>query len=203
MIKNLLVFLLAFCLGIFLVRAAGIFNTGPIENISTISGHLEPSKNARKVSQVSPKFIYPSEAEKRAPRFYISGADSDEEVKDLFLGFQKAVAANDKKAAAALMEYPLSVYFPDDPPEKKVNHIKDRKSFIRVFDRLFDKRLKAYISKLDYENDDDFIVLWSGIGLKTGTIWIGNYCYDSKCTNGRSYVKIRTIMGNSQIMDLH
>jgi hypothetical protein len=191
MIKNPLVFLLALCVGIFFVWAVG---TGPIASVRAIPGNPEAVDTAATDSQVSTKPLEPGTEEKGSPPFHVTGA-SDEQVKELYLEFQKAIAANDKEAAASLMNYPLQVSFPDDPPEKKVSSIKDRRSFIRVFDRIFDGRLKDFISRIDVENGNEFIIRWDGIGTNQGEFWIGVYCTDGRCKNPRRYVKIDRIYG--------
>ena len=201
MIKNPLIFLLALGSGIFLAGANGSFK-GPIDGISTIPSHPQTIDTSVADLQVPPEPLKLGTEEKDPPRFHLAGANSDEEVKELYRKFQKAVATNDKNAAALLMNYPLQVNFPGDPIAKKPSWIKDRKSFIRVFDRLFDKRLKDFISNLDLENGDDFIIRYDGIGTGRGEIWIGVYCYDSQCKNPQTYVKIRTIYANSYLMGL-
>lgn len=190
MIKNLIVFISAFILGVLLAGAAGFYSAAPIEISEGPCAVEKPATEPLSAAD------FPEEIneKKTPPRFYLAGA-SDEEVKEVYLKLRKAVAANDKEAAASLMNYPLKVHFPDDPPGKKISSIKDRRSFIRVFDRIFDQKLKDFISRIDVENGDEFIIRSDGIGTNQGEFWINVYCTDSQCKDPQKYVKIDRIYG--------
>ena len=134
------------------------------------------------------------------PDFTVAGAYTNTEVIELLRNFKRSVETGDKELAASLMNFPLRVSFPDEPIGKR-DHYLNRKSFIRNFDRLFNDRLKRFIARIDVDDAEQFIVRYDGIGSNQGEFWIGVFCYDEKCTDNRSYTRIRTIWGNSIFLD--
>lgn len=203
--KKLIIFVLAFGLG-----WAASFVGDAYLSVLTKTGAAVPqsSINVPEISHLGSDLseaANPSEPPldaKNAPRFWGAGVRNDREVLDLFNEFQSAIQRNDKKAAADLMEYPLRVNFPSDPDTNGYTFIKNKWSFIRLYDRIFNENLKRFIAGIDSKSHDDIWGKYSGIAVGRGVLWIGVFCYDQRCTGDRYYIKIRTIHGNSSLMEL-
>ncbi len=203
MFRNLLAFVVSFsfAVAVVLMITEGDF----IKYIATAPDptaidNPSESKNVEDLAQPHPENSARS-PEGNAPRFGLAGVKGDREIVDLFLKFRDAVARSDRDAVESLIVYPLRVNFPDDPDSKGYTFIKNRQSFVRLYDRIFDTKLRTFISNVNPESDD----IWAridGIAIGRGVIWIGTYCYYRKCTDGRYYLGIRTIHGNSHLMDV-
>jgi hypothetical protein len=135
-------------------------------------------------------------------RFYVAGVSTDKEVKEFYIKFQKAIAKNDKDIVASTMIYPLRVNFSTDKSNKKYTFISNKKSFLKVYDKIFDKRLKKFIASIDVENEESVWARYDGISVGRGVIWIGVYCNKRHCEDSKYHINIRTIHGNSNLMDL-
>jgi hypothetical protein len=135
-------------------------------------------------------------------RFKVAGVNSDKEVKEFYLKFQKAVAGNDKDTVASTMTYPLRVNFPNDKSNKGYTFINNKKSFLKAYDKIFDRQLKKFISQIDVENIESLWARYDGISVGRGVIWIGVHCNKRHCEDGKYHINIRTIHGNSNLMDL-
>ena len=134
-------------------------------------------------------------------RFNVAGVSSDKEVKEFYIKFQKAVAKNDKETVASTMIYPLRVNFPTDRSNKGYTFINNKKSFLNAYDKIFDKQLKKFIASIDVENEESLWARYDGISVGRGVIWIGVYCNKRHCQDDKYHINIRTIHGNSNLMD--
>lgn len=203
--KKLLVFSVTFCLSL-------IFAQIKITSIEK-QGSTSPLSNSRQSNLSENSQTTRSEAlEKKTGRFFRAGVDNDRDVKDFYLKFQKAVAENDKEMVASSMLYPLNVTFPTDNIKESYRQIKDRKAFLRFYDRIFDKRLKDFIAEVDVEKysaksemshiEDDIYAGYDGIFVGRRVISISVYYTSPLYENNKYLLGIRTIEGNSQMMDL-
>lgn len=76
---------------------------------------------------------------------------------------------------------------------------------MKVYDRIFDKKLKEFTARINVENDNYHKGIWArydGIAVGRGVIWIGVYCYKRDCGDSKHHINIRTIHGDSNLMDL-
>jgi hypothetical protein len=132
-------------------------------------------------------------------RFRGAGVQDDKEVIEFYLKFQNAVSRNDKRTVASMMIYPLRVNFPTDADTKDYTFVKDRASFLRVYDRIFDGNVKRFIEGIDVENSESIWARYDGIAVGRGTIWIGVFCSDKPCESDKYHINIRTIHGNNHL----
>lgn len=140
----------------------------------------------------------PAKIDKATARFVGAGVNSDEEVEQFWLTFQRAVADDDRDQVAAMAHYPLKVYFFSDPLDRSgYRHLKNRTAFLRAYDKIFDKALKDRIANTSI---NDIWARYDGILMPRGEIWIGVFCLDKEC-EGDYEVKLRTIHANSVFID--
>jgi hypothetical protein len=100
-----------------------------------------------------------------------------------FVGLKKAVSADDKKAVAAMVDYPITVSIGG-----KDVKIKSGKDFVSHYDHIFSDKIVTAVEKQTYAalfaNDQ-------GIMIGDGEIWIDGICLDHDCT--KQAVKIITV----------
>ncbi|HEX8190817.1 MAG TPA: hypothetical protein VF586_20830 [Pyrinomonadaceae bacterium] len=125
-------------------------------------------------------------------RFTVSGVNDDREVEKFYLDFQKAVADGDRKRVAGMMNYPLRVNFRTDSSRRNYRIIRSRDSFLKVYDRIFDRTLKRFIARTTV---NDIWANYHGIATPRGEIWIGVFCQRADCDS--YHIKVRTIGANS------
>ncbi len=136
--------------------------------------------------------------EQKRERFTVAGVETDEEVEQFWITFQKAVADDDRNKVASMATYPLAVrYYFDSLDRKNYRFIKNRATFLKVYDKVFDDALKNLIAKTSI---DDIGARYDGILTSRGEIWIGVFCLDRKC-EGAYEIKLRTIHANSVFID--
>jgi hypothetical protein len=198
---NLLVFILSFS---FATSFASLITPekAPLESPVPVSPSDRNSSRIKNGDLPTPvaSATVPALGSEKAPRFWGSGVKSDSEVVELFGKFRDAVAISDKETVAALMKYPLRVNFPTDSDSKQYTFVRNRRSFVRLYNRIFDEKLRTFISEVDPETDD----IWGrpdGIAIGRGVIWIGAFCDDRKCS-GPYRLAFRTIHANSNLMNL-
>jgi hypothetical protein len=99
-----------------------------------------------------------------------------------FTDLKKAVSADDKKAVAAMVDYPITVSIGG-----KGVKIKSGKDFVSHYDHIFSNKIATAVEKQTYAalfaNDQ-------GIMIGDGEIWIDGICLDHDCT--KQAVKIIT-----------
>jgi hypothetical protein len=128
-------------------------------------------------------------------RFTVSGVMDDSEVEKFYLDFQKAVAVGDRKRVAGMMHYPLRVNFQTDALQRNYRIIRSRDSFLKVYDRIFDRTAKRFIASTAVK---DIWGNYHGIATPGGEIWIGVFCKRADCDS--YYIKVRTIAVNSMLL---
>jgi hypothetical protein len=100
-----------------------------------------------------------------------------------FTDLKKAVSAGDKKAVAAMVDYPITVSIGG-----KDVKIKSGKDLVSHYDHIFSDKIVAAVEKQTYAalfaNDQ-------GIMIGDGEIWIDGMCLDHDCK--KQAVKIITI----------
>lgn len=133
----------------------------------------------------------------KARRFSGAGAETDDEVIDFWLKFQKAIAADDRATVASMANYPLRATFASDPLNYRDRYLKSSRDFLRVYDRIFDPAMKAFIANT---SSDDIWGNYNGVATPRGQIWIGLFCNDDQCKKGHK-IKLRTIWPNSVFID--
>ena len=201
MIRKFFIFLTALLLGIFFSHIVK-YKNNLVENNRNYSESSEFQNDSELIEVL--KEIENSHqhhiAEFKNERFGVAGVDDDKEIKDLYLKFQKAVAEDDRKMVSTLLEYPFRAYFSNDVGRIKYRFINNRKEFLKAYDRIFDEKLKNFITKIDVENEEDIWARYDGIAVGRGVIWIGVFCNDNLCRNG-NYIKIRTIHGSISLKE--
>lgn len=130
-------------------------------------------------------------------RFWPSGVDEDTEVERFWASFQRAVATDHRNEVAALATYPLRVNYHDDAIEGKYRFVRNRKAFLRVYDRIFDNALKEMIANTSFL---DIGATSHGIKTPRGEIWMGVYCLDKE-VQCETVIKLRTIHANSVFIE--
>jgi hypothetical protein len=100
-----------------------------------------------------------------------------------FTDLKRAVSAGDKKAVAAMVDYPITVSIGG-----KDVKIKSGKDFVSHYDHIFSDKIVTAVEKQTYAalfaNDQ-------GIMIGDGEIWIDGICLDHDCQ--KQAVKIITI----------
>ncbi|WP_394893309.1 hypothetical protein ACG873_17155 [Mesorhizobium sp. AaZ16] len=100
-----------------------------------------------------------------------------------FTDLKKAVSAGDRKAVAAMVDYPITVSIGG-----KDVKIKSGKDFVAHYDHIFSEKIVMAVEKQTYAalfaNDQ-------GIMIGDGEIWIDGICLDHDCE--KQAVKIITI----------
>ncbi|WP_141499699.1 hypothetical protein [Paenibacillus luteus] len=102
--------------------------------------------------------------------YEIAGIDDPKAFIEFFNKLQKAVAANDKKAVANLIAYPLRVNH-----DGKSVEITSKKQFISKYNQIITDQVKK---KLLAQDVDKVFVNWKGIMIGDGEIWIS--VFDNK-----------------------
>jgi hypothetical protein len=143
-------------------------------------------------------FVDPvSENEPSRARFSVTGVDDDSEVAKFWSDFQLAVASDDRKQVAAMAKYPLQINYYDDPLENRYRSVKNRKAFLKIYDKIFDDALKGMIANTSFQ---DIWGNYHGIATPRGEIWIGVFCIDNNA-NCNHEIKLRTIHANSVFIE--
>jgi hypothetical protein len=101
----------------------------------------------------------------------------------VILAAQKAVAAHQPTAVAALVRYPIGVSIHG---RKKI--IKTPAEFVANYDAIFTPEIVHAVTTQKYE---DLMVNYQGVMFGSGQMWINGICRDNACK--RFDVKIVTI----------
>lgn len=136
-----------------------------------------------------------SERAKRL-RFGVVGVKADKEVTEFYLKFQKAVVENDSRTVASMISYPFQYYLPTDKTRIRYRIANNKSTFLKVYPRLFDERLKRFIGEIDAENPASIWAIYDGISVGRGTIWIGVFSHSNRPGDDTYRIAIRTIFGN-------
>ncbi len=80
-----------------------------------------------------------------------------------FDALKKAVASDDKKAVAALVDYPFQARIGD-----KAVKIRDAAHFVADYDKVITKKVKQALHVQAYEN---LFANWQGVMIGDGEIW--------------------------------
>lgn len=101
----------------------------------------------------------------------------------VIVALQKAVAANDAKSVAALVDYPIGVKI-----NGKETHIKSAKAFEENYQGIVTPAIAKVIIDQKYGN---LFVNYKGIMFGDGQVWVNGVCHDNEC---KSFdVKVETI----------
>ncbi len=103
--------------------------------------------------------------------------------------FQKAVAAKDASATAALVHYPVVVEIAG-----KNTVLKDAAAFVEDYDKFMTPEIVKAITDTRYT---DVMVNYKGVMLGQGEAWINSICKDNACRNVD--VKVITIQPKSDL----
>ncbi|GGA74983.1 hypothetical protein GCM10011385_31270 [Nitratireductor aestuarii] len=76
---------------------------------------------------------------------------------------QKAIAADDRQAVAAMVDYPFETRIGG----KKVR-IRDKKRFVADYGKIITRKIKDAVAKQRYE---DLFANWQGVMIGDGEIW--------------------------------
>ncbi len=104
-------------------------------------------------------------------------------------GFQNAVKTHDTAAAAALVDYPISVKI-----NGKDTNIKSASEFVQNYDAIMTKEITNAVVN---QNLDDLFVNWQGVMFGDGQVWITGVCKDNACKNVN--VKVETIQSAANL----
>lgn len=108
--------------------------------------------------------------------------------RDVFNRLQAGVAAGDKAAVAALVDYPLGVTF-NGKPHKVANAA----GFVADWDRIMTPEITRVISNQQY---DQVFVNFQGVMLGDGQVWINAVCRTDDCAT--SDVRVTALQGGPQ-----
>lgn len=86
---------------------------------------------------------------------------------------KKAIAADDKKTVASMIDYPFKARIND-----KAVTIKDQKHFVEDYDKVITHKVKKAVSKQTYA---DLFANWQGVMIGDGEIWFSGICSDDAC----------------------
>ncbi len=145
MCKKLLVFSLAFCLGLLSLQLFKLNNeTSPQKTIadSTISDNSQSVQ----INQQSP-------------------------IADFFHNFQRAVAKDDRKAVVSLINFPIEVQLFDKKHQPYYKIIKNENEFLLNYDKIFDESFRIFIarrktSQLLFSTSGEIFIMRSEIRIK-------------------------------------
>lgn len=190
---NLIIFLIAFLVGVALTNSARV---SYVKSVPARTEAISIPENHRSTGDSEVTNISSGASQ----GFLTAGARDEQDARDFFTRFQRAVANDDRETVALLMNYPLRANFPLDESIREYRSIRDKRSFLAVYDTLFDERLKQFVVRI---NPNDVTDLWGnyhGISVGRGVIWIGVFCGPSGC-DGKPDIRIRTIHSNSAFLD--
>ena len=119
-------------------------------------------------------------------RFAVAGL-KEREVEVFFNSFKEAIAKDDKRKVAAMVNYPIKVYLRSDRTVKIAN----RARFIKFYDQIFDEKFKKLIAETEFK---DLWAKWSGVAMPRGEIWI-NGVFKNPKSEGEYVIKITAING--------
>jgi hypothetical protein len=100
-----------------------------------------------------------------AAQYSVAGIDDPKLVETFVSKLQKAVAADDAAAVAALAHFPVDVTV----DRKRRNHVSSDE-FQKLYRQIFDPCLKRVVAAATIE---DLFVNWKGVSLGQGAIWFG------------------------------
>jgi hypothetical protein len=101
----------------------------------------------------------------------------------VIVALQKAVAAEDATAVAALVDYPIGVKV-----NGKETNIKSAKVFVEHYSGIITPSIAKAVTGQKY---GDLFVNYKGVMFGDGQVWISGICHDNECKNFD--VKIETI----------
>lgn len=105
----------------------------------------------------------------------LMGEGTHQQYHAFFDTLQNAVAKKDKAKIASLIDYPITVYV-----DKRKTDIKKPSEFIRVYDKVFDKKLSVLILNKKYS---DLFVKDTGVMVgDTGELWYSGICTEKDCS---------------------
>ncbi len=116
-----------------------------------------------------------------------SNLGDHERYKAVIVALQRAVAAEDAAAVAALVEYPISVQV-----DGKDRTIKDPAGFIDAYGKFMTPEIRQAIVGTDYK---DLFVNYKGVMFGNGQAWINGICKDDRCESFE--VKLVTLQSAS------
>ncbi|HZF41705.1 MAG TPA: hypothetical protein VE715_23000 [Blastocatellia bacterium] len=120
-------------------------------------------------------------------KFSAAGLDNDREVEQFFISFKGAVAKNDRKKVASLIDFPIEFFLASGSKVK----IKNEADFLGKYDQIFDETFKQVILQTKVKD------LWArdqGVAMPSGEIWINKISKDVKRPE-KYTLKITTING--------
>ena len=107
----------------------------------------------------------------------------------VILATQKAIAARDAAALAALVRYPIKVEI-----RGRARTIATPAAFVAHYDKIITPAIARVVLAECY---NDLFVNYQGVMFGQGEIWIGGVCHDDACRNPE--VKIITIQSRSPL----
>lgn len=90
-----------------------------------------------------------------------------------FEALQQAVAADDKQAVAAMVDYPFQARI-----DGKAVTISDAAHFAEDYDKVFTARVKEAVANQTYPA---LFANWQGVMIGDGEVWFGGVCSDAAC----------------------
>ena len=106
-----------------------------------------------------------------------------------FDALQRAVAAHDAAAVAALVRFPIEVNLGRAPVTNA-----SPGQFIAQYDRIVTPAIAAVVARQSW---DALFVNAQGVMLGDGEVWLGGECADKDCTSMR--VRVITIQGGAHL----
>jgi len=93
--------------------------------------------------------------------------------KAFFDKLKKAVAENDKKTVASMVDYPFKARIND-----KAVTIRDAAHFEADYDKVFTKKVKEAVAKQTYAT---LFANWQGVMIGDGEVWFSGICNNEAC----------------------
>jgi hypothetical protein len=90
-----------------------------------------------------------------------------------FERLKKAVAGNDKKTVASLVDYPFKARI-----NGKAVTIRDAAHFVADYDKVVTAKVKEAIAKQTYTT---LFANWQGVMIGDGEVWFNSICSDDSC----------------------
>ncbi|MEL1265887.1 hypothetical protein [Pseudoxanthomonas putridarboris] len=94
--------------------------------------------------------------------------------RDVFDRLQQAVKADDRKAVAALVDYPLTVR-PKGGPARAIH---DQEAFVAHWDTIMTEEVRKAVLEQKYA---ELFVNWRGVMVGSGQVWMNAICQDDAC----------------------
>ena len=106
-----------------------------------------------------------SPADRPSHNFQVAGIDDPASVTVFLRTLKTAVAHNDRKKVASLIDFPIIARV-----HGKSEHVKSASQFVRWYPQIFNPHVKKAVAA---QQAKDLFVNWRGVMIGDGEIWFG------------------------------